>query len=619
MIRLRTSQVGLSPADVAYAIRRIVLQRRTLRAAESAAALALQNARIESILSNFPDEVPIPLPPTCEYDSRDESIICEEPVVHGHRDFWDSIVTEAGPIVNDDIGGGDGDGVTSYAQNISGLADESSTSLHDLCREGEVNQGVDYEAIDMTGVCDKLKTGGDDTPSRLGTPDFGIKEQGGAFDGACDGAGGGSEFCSPSISVSSLRCRQRDGSDGKGAGSGDGDPSSSEFEEDVLSGSEMSPQLSKLGDSALLYQRIKTVTAPEEASSLTLHHSFSTQLNFDGASESSLDHFSPSKSSIPSPPFNVVLSSPLSVSVGTQTHPRGIAQLSPSTAQCLGEATMGLPMWRASDYEVPSPQRVRRYRPRTSTYSFEESEPSSSQGYTETRAPLAQVVREGSDSTTQITEWTAPLANGDEALTEDDDQSFRRSSVATGSITGARQRNSEYAGAGPVRLPEMGFVFPTREGSRSSSVSHGPDRSPIQYARGSPVLAVPPPSPVPRAFDNFARLPDPMFPSQRIQVFNDNRSASASHFRHPRRASVLLRDPTRMLHRSDANPQELERLVMGAGSETERERRGRELALPAHWINNARTARQEFDEWIGMNGERRGRTAGRGNEISEEH
>ncbi|KAH0562353.1 hypothetical protein GP486_002955 [Trichoglossum hirsutum] len=591
MIRLRTSQVELTSQDVAYTIRRIILQRRAIRAAESAAALALQNARIKGLLSKLPDELPVSLPQRSGYDSRDESIVGEEPVIGGHREFWRKVVAEAG--ATDDAASEDGDGAAgpaAYAQGESKLADRSSLLP---CRPGgedDVKHGASY-----------YQNRGRDPRA----DDFRQKGQGGRL----DGAGGGSEFCSPSISVSSFGWPRRDvGGGGRGDGDGsDEEPSSSEFEEDVPSDSELSPRMSQLGDSGQSQRRVKLASAEEEASLFALHRSFSAQLSFDGASES-LYHSSRPQPSLLSPPIRASdsqLPSPLSGSVNTQTRlhsalrrsPPRVAQFSSPRS---GEPAMGLPIWRNSDYEAPTPQRARRYRPRTSTYSFEESEPTSSRGNTEAQDRNTQITQTTSgDAVVQTSDDVAPLTT-DNGAPEGDGQSLRQPSVASG----------------PAQLPDTATVLSSSDTSRSSE-RRGSDRSSAVFVHQSPIITVPPPSPIPPTIGASERLSDPVTSTQRIQVYNDNRHRRNGRPPAPatRSSSATAHAVARLLRASGVTlPDFLENPVENT-AETEGEQRGSWAHRSAQGI-----AQRNFDEWMGSNGQNghRHQRTRRESETSEE-
>jgi hypothetical protein len=389
MIRLRTSQVELTPSDVAYTIRRIVLQRRAARSTEGAPTLARQSARIEGGFSQSLDEHPLLLAPGRESShSRDESIIAEEPVVYGHREFWDKVVAEAGPVDDAVIESGDEETIsTSRTQDDSGLADHSSVLPYELRREDSTQQDAACEASEEDSDNDNSQTGEDDIPLQTEAHAPYQREHEDQYDGACDDASGGSDFCSPSISVSSSNWPHEEG----GADEGDGGsyPSSSEFEEDVISGPELSPHVSALGDPELS-QFPQHLSIEEEANLLTLRRSFSAQLNFDGVSESPQDN-----SSLIPPPFSSspsvhISDSPLSAhslgAVGTQTHFHGSPlppplRASPRAASGSREATMGLPMWNGSDYEDQRPRYARRYIPRTSTHSFKKKKKKKTQPF----------------------------------------------------------------------------------------------------------------------------------------------------------------------------------------------------------------------------------------------
>ncbi|KAI9766732.1 MAG: hypothetical protein M1840_006376 [Geoglossum simile] len=563
MIRLRTSQVELTPSDVAYNARRVVLQRRAARAAESANTLARQNARIEGILAQSPDEHPLLLLPGRQSShARDESIISEEPVVYGHREFWDKVVAEAGPIDNADVESGDEEAIsTSHTQDDGSLVDRSSVLPYELHGEDSTQQDANCEATEEDGDSGSLRAGQDDIPLQTGAHAPHRRVHEGQYDGACDVASGGSEFCSPSISVSSINWPHGD-AEGRGASEEDGEsyPSSSEFEEDVTSGPELSPHVSPL-DGPELSQHL---SIEEEANLLTLRRSFSAQLNFDGATESPQDNSSP-----PQPPFLFLPSvrisdSPLSAhsarSAG-QTHRHGSPHLSPRrapprSASRSREAIMGLPMWNGSDYEDQS----LRYTLRTG-YTFS---PTTAQRLLERR--LANV------------RDAAPMLSDEETIEDDDSQSM----AATVDIT--VHESAVISAGGSVQLPVVNSVFSVQ--GDEIIAHHGPDRSPIRYPQVhiSPVMVAPPPS------------PSQGFITPRLTVFNDSQVNTAADRHHPRRRPLRPNQHIPRLVRSTH--------VLGHGEleleETPRQRRGRELGLPEHWIHDNVIAQREFHQWVNM-------------------
>ncbi|KAI9773529.1 MAG: hypothetical protein M1839_002065 [Geoglossum umbratile] len=596
MIRLRTSQVELTPSDVAYTIRRIALQRRAVQAAESAATLALQNAR------KSPDKHSLRLPLGRDSYSRDGSIISEEPVVCGHREFWDKVVVEAGPIGDADIGNGDGETTpTSYTQDRSALTDHSSILPYELHREGNPQRDAYCEAMDRDSDRDKSQADGDDILLRIGVHAFN------QFDGACDGTSGGSEFCSPSISVSSFTCLQR-GMERMGGSEEEGEsyPSSSEFEEDVLSEPNLPPRVSTFGDSGLA-QFSQYVSPEEEANLLTLRHSFSALLNFGGAPESPPGNPSPSKSSFLSSPSvhisDSLLSTHSSESVDAQTHLHGSPRHSPARTLLRSisrsrESAMGLPVWNGSDYEDRKPRYARRYRPRTSTYSFEESESSSRTGHN----TASEIVQRLSERAQASMHEEAPELS-DEETVEDDDRYPSFGELVFGGawsliLNSFNSQPIEHESAvvsagGPVQLPGINAVFSMQGGVNPSH--HRPDRSPIRYPQVhmSPVMVAPPPSPSQGSANGIGTLPGQVLAAPRVTIFNGSQMST-----HPRRRPLR---PGQRIPRLLRSTEILGREMLER-EDTPRERRGRELGLPDHWIRDNVMAQREFHHWVNLSG-----------------
>lgn len=136
-----------------------------------------------------------------------------------------------------------------------------------------------------------------------------------------------------------------------------------------------------------------------------------------------------------------------------------------------------------------------------------------------------------------------------------------------------------------------------REGNENLE-HHGPDRSPIRYphVRVSPVMVAPPPSPSQGPADDPRASPGPILATRHIAVFNDSQTATSSDRRHPRRRPLRPGQRIPRLIRSTE--------VLGPGEleyeDTPRERRGRELGLPDHWVRDSIMARREFHQWVNM-------------------
>jgi hypothetical protein len=146
----------------------------------------------------------------------------------------------------------------------------------------------------------------------------------------------------------------------------------------------------------------------------------------------------------------------------------------------------------------------------------------------------------------------------------------------------AAHESSIISAGGSVQLPLVNSVFSVQ--GDEILVHHGPDRSPIRYPRVhvSPIMVAPPPSPSQGFITPY--------------LFNDSQIYSGADRHHPRRRPLR---PSQHIPRLVRSTHVLGYEELGR-EETPRQRRGRELGLPEHWIRDNVMAQREFHQWVNM-------------------